>query len=261
MNNLMSKYQKELINISAEKDLSLTPLGSVGAWPIWLVRTHYAYTPKKKNVLIVAGFHGEEQAGPWGALEWLRAYDADNYKGINISLLPVVNPTAFNKKMRYNTWGEVSNQGFAHPELHNEPSTEGKILLKHIDRLYSLSMNGFLSLHEDETLRTGYYLYTFEPTSEPGQFTCGMLDALHKWWEVPLNGLSVTADSHLTSPPFIVNGLVYKYCDGALEDYMFHRGVKRVAVTETPGKAKFSKRVECNTNLVDIFIDLIKKGV
>lgn len=261
MYTLMPKFQKRLLHIAAEKDLSLTPLGEVGKWPMWLVRPHFAYKPKKKKVLICAGFHGEEQAGPWGMLRWLEDFNKENYKGIDISVLPCVNPTAFNRRTRYNTWGEISNQGFSHLELKQEPSSEGKILLRHIDRLYSLAMNGFLSLHEDIELKKEYYLYTFESTKEPGQFTCGMLDTLSKWFEKPLNGASVTSDSRLATPPFVINGLVYKYCDGSLEDYMFHRGCNRVAVSETPGKARLDRRVDANVAIIDTFLDLINKGI
>ena len=258
--NSLPKFNKKLIHICAEKDFSLTPLGEVGPWPIWLVRTQRRETSKKKRVLVVAGFHGEEKAGPWAILKWLEAFNIDNYKGLDISVIPVVNPTAFNKYVRYNTWTQKSNCGFCHPEMKEEPSEEGKILLKHIDRLYSLAMNGFLSLHEDIELRKEYYLYTFEPTKDPGQFTCGMLEELSRWWARPLNGISVTADSNLNTRPFVVNGLVYKYCDGSFEDYLFHRGVGRVAVSETPGRAKLERRVDCNVSVIDAFLDLIIKG-
>jgi len=257
--SIMPKFQRKLINICARNDFSLLPLGEVGKWPIWLIRTS-TYKPKNKRILIVSGFHGEERAGPWAVLEWLRQFRPENYKGFDISCLPVANPIAFNKYTRYNTWNQKSNCGFCHPEMKEEPSEEGKILIKHLDRLYSLGMNGFLSLHEDIELRKEYYLYTFEPTKEPGQFTCELLGELARWFEKPLNGVSVTADTSLKTPPFVVNGLVYKYCDGSLEDYMFHRGVPRIAVTETPARARLEKRILANMSLIDIFIDLIRKG-
>ncbi len=259
MNSLL-KFTQKLIFISAEKDFSLMPLGIIGKWPIWLVRTNRKETHKKK-VLIAAGFHGEEKAGPWAVLKWMESFHKDNYRGLDISLIPVVNPTAFNKSVRYNTWGQKSNAGFCHPELEEEPSEEGKVLLKHIDRLYSLSMSGFLSLHEDIELRKEYYLYTFEPTSDPGQFTCQMLEVLAKWFTIPLNGRSVTADTNLKTPPFVVNGLVYKYCDGSFEDYLFHRGCNRIAVSETPGRAKLERRIDCGVDVIDTFLDLIRKGI
>lgn len=253
---ILPKYTKKLISICAEKSFSMLPLGEVGPWPIWLIRTQIKETSKKKRVLVVAGFHGEEKAGPWAILKWLESFTG--YPGMDISIIPVVNPTAFNKYVRYNTWNQKSNCGFCHDQ--EEPSEEGKILLKHINRLHSLSMDGFLSLHEDIELRKEYYLYIFEPTSDPGQFTCGLLEELALWWEKPLNGASA-ADSGLKTPPFAVNGLVYKYCDGSFEDYLFHKGVNRVAVTETPGKAKLEKRIDCNVAIINKFLDLIKRSV
>ena len=254
----MSKYSKRLINIAAEKDLCLIPLGMVSRWPIWLVRTQMVRSPKRKHVLIASGFHGEEQAGPWAILKWLEKFQAENYKGFDISFLPIENPTGFDKKKRYNTWNEITNQGFCHPESNEAPSREGEILLKHMDRLYSLAMNGFLSLHEDAGQRKEYYLYTFEPTSEPGLFTCGLLETLHKWFGTPVNGVPIATDSQRYNPPFVVNGLVYNNCDGSFEDAMYHRGVQRVAVSETPGKARLEKRIDCNVDIIDTFINLIR---
>lgn len=258
--NVMVKYTKLLMRICAEKDFSMTPLGVVGDWPVWLLRGN-KHRPKHRKILIASGFHGEEKAGPWAILRWLEDYNVENYKGLDISFLPVVNPTAFNRYTRYNTWGQKSNCGFCHPEMEEDPSEEGKVLIKHQDRLYSLGMNGFLSLHEDTDLRKEYYLYTFEPTRDPGQFTCFMLEELNRWFEKPLNGVSVVADSSLKTPPFVVNGLVYKYCDGSFEDSLFHRGVQRVAVTETPAKARLEYRIDANVSLIDVFIDLIHRGI
>ena len=259
--SIFPKFQKQLIRVCAEKGFSLTPLGEVSQWPIFLIRTQRKETSKKKKVLVVAGFHGEEKAGPWAILKWMSAYNQDNYKGLDISFIPVVNPTAFNKYVRYNTWNQKSNCGFCHPEIKDDLSEEGRILLKHIDRLYSLAMSGFLSLHEDIGLRKEYYLYTFESTKDPGQFTCGLLEELAGWWDKPLNGISVMADSNLNTPPFVVNGLVYKYCDGSFEDYLSHRGTNRVAVTETPGRAKLERRIDCNVAIIGRFLDLIIKGI
>jgi hypothetical protein len=260
MKALLPKYNKKLINIAAEKDLSLTPLGIVGGWPIWLVRSASPHSSKRKKVLVIAGFHGEEQAGPWGILKWLENYHKENYKGIDISLIPVVNPTGFNIKKRYNTWNEITNQGFCHEELGHLPSREGRILLDHWQRLYSCAMNGQISLHEDDTIKKEYYLYTYEPTPDPGQFTCGLLDCLQKWFSTPLNGVSVSSDTNRLVPPYVVNGLIYNYHDSDWDDFMSHRGCPRVAVSETPALAKLEYRIDCHVDLIDTFIDLIRKG-
>ena len=253
------KFQKRLISICANKGLVMQPLGEVGIWPIWLVQSN-GRNKKRKNILIAAGFHGEEKAGPLAVLEWLSRMDRAEYKDFNLSFMPVVNPTAFNRYVRYNTWGEKSNCGFCHPETKDKLSSEGQILMTHKDELIAGARDGFLSLHEDVELRKEYYLYTFEPTADPGQFTCGMLEELNNWFAKPLNGVSVTADSCASTPPFVVNGLVYRYCDGSFEDYLFHKGVSRVAVSETPGKAPLQRRIDANIGVINKFITLIREG-
>lgn len=254
----MQKYTKQLLHLAAENGFWLRILGEVGNWPIWLIRTQGH--PKRDTIklLIAAGFHGEEKAGPWAIIEWMKNYDAKLLKKFDISFLPVVNPTAFNRGARYNTWGEKSNCGFCHPELKDKPSEEGKILIENINFLLPLAKDGFLSLHEDITTKE-YYAYTFEPTKEPGAFTCGLLSTLGEFFDKPLNGVGALADANAgNGRPYVVNGLVYKLCDGSFEDWLFHKGVQKVAVTETPALHKLQRRIDANVAIINKFIELCK---
>lgn len=67
-------------------------------------------------MLISAGFHGEEAAGPWGMLHFLSELQQDIFERINLSLLPLVNPTGFAKGHRFNKFGENPNRGFLQPK-------------------------------------------------------------------------------------------------------------------------------------------------
>ena len=53
--------------------------------------------PKKKSILVVAGFHGNENAGPWGICKFLASKTRPEglLEGSNVSFIPVVNPSAF----------------------------------------------------------------------------------------------------------------------------------------------------------------------
>ncbi len=244
------KYQRQLIKVCGEHGWWMKNLGTVGDKPIWFITNQWnpaddAYP----SLLIVSGFHGEEKAGPWGILEWLKLGKDPN---VSLSFIPVVNPVGFNLGKRYNTWGEKSNDGFIHG---GKLSEEGKILMKHKDLLIASSGSGMLSLHEDITVKE-YYVYTFEKTREPGKFTCGLLEELGKHFDKPLNGVNVWTDAE-DPGPFVVNGVVYKHCDGTFEDWLFHEGSARTAVTETPAfHTQFQRRVKATTKVIDKFVQL-----
>lgn len=241
------QYTKQLIKVCSDQGYSMRPLGLVGDKPIWFIDQSTAKGPR---LLIVAGFHGEEKAGPWGVLEWIRE---GKEVEAHVSFIPVVNPTAFNLGKRYNTWGEKSNCGFFHNK--GKPSEEGKILLAHKELLIYSSIHGCLSLHEDID-SMAYYLYTFEHTKDPGKFTCGLLDELSKHFDKPLNGQTTNNDPG-DPGPYVVNGLVYKHCDGSFEDWMFHEGAAQTAVTETPAyRTRLQRRVKASVAVIDRFIDL-----
>ena len=122
-------FIRQLIRVCGNNGYWLKNLGSVGDKPIWFVRT-VELNPDLPSLLIVAGFHGEEKAGPWGVLKWL---ESKKEVKANISCIPIVNPTGFNLGKRYNTWGQKSNGGFCYTKKGNGPSEEGKILIANKD--------------------------------------------------------------------------------------------------------------------------------
>lgn len=245
---------KKLYRIAAEKKLWLRVLGEVDRYPIWYIRNQDGYT-NRPRLLIVAGFHGEEIAGPLALIRWLEVFDVNLYKKVNLSFIPLINPVGFNKNQRYNDQNEKNNCGFCHPESGDRPSQEGIILLKNSQLLKSSSKHGFLSLHED-ILAKKFYLYTFEREAEPTAFTYALRDVLGSFFKESLDGETVTTDAHGGDGVLVKDGIVYKLCDGSLEDWLFHEGAIRAVVTETPGKYPLKIRVDANMALITKFIEL-----
>jgi hypothetical protein len=245
------RYMQQLLRVSNHKAFWLRVLGEVGNQQIWLLRTRQTHNHSDPKLLIAAGFHGEEKAGPWGILKWLEGCDEEILKRADLSFLPVVNPTGFNRGIRKNIWGERTNCGFCHKI--DTPSKEGEILIKNIKFLTSLAKDGFLSLHED-ILEHCFYIYSFEKSSEPGPFTYAIRDLEAKFFKQMKNDTPVNEES---DPEALVkDGIVWKLCDGSFEDYLFHRGVLRTIVTETPGKCRISRRVDATKAIIDEFIKL-----
>ena len=217
-------------------------LGRVGDDDLSLLRhSKHARGPR---VLVAAGFHGEEPAGCWGILHFLRSMDPTQI-GVRLSLLPIVNSTGIRVGQRYNSWGQNPNSGFCHTASGvPEPSREGELLLNALPLLLDLAADGFLSLHEDIEMER-FYLYTFENRPEPGSFTTALVTAGSEFFEPVADGI-VEGDE-------CRGGVIYRQCDGSFEDRLFHEGVPRTACTETPGMLPLARRVAANGRLLEVF--------
>ncbi|MBC8457362.1 MAG: succinylglutamate desuccinylase/aspartoacylase family protein [Deltaproteobacteria bacterium] len=163
------RFTQRLYQLASKRGFLVQKLGNTGSDPIILV------TPKElnsgPNLLIAAGFHGDEPAGCWGILHFLETVSPDLLSKSNLSFLPLVNPSGFRHGKRTNDGGENPNSGFCHTNSGQpEPSREGLILVKHLPMLKSLAKDGFLSLHEDIELEQ-FYIYTFENADVPGPFS------------------------------------------------------------------------------------------
>jgi len=257
MGNL-KKYTKKFFEAVHKRDWWLNMLGVVNGSYIWLTNDG-AHPDKDPRVLIVAGFHGEEIAGPWSILKWMETQPPTK---VNVSFIPIVNPTGFDLGKRYNKWNEVTNGGFIHQDIFkDQPSVEGKILLKNSEFLKYLAKDGFLSLHEDEASAKSY-LYTFENSEKPGPFSFGLRDEMEKFFEMLPDGEKITVANKPEVFAETKGGLIYQttdFHDGGFEDYLWHEGIPRAAVTETAGKFKLDVRVKAGVATINKFIELCVK--
>lgn len=256
----IKKYHQQMLEIASNRGFWLKPLGQLQGpgrkYEMWLIRTReiYSYDHKDPRVLIVAGFHGEEAAGPWAILKWMKECDPLWLREVDISFIPIVNPHGFARNKRWGYSDMATNTGFCHGNA--KPSPEGQILIDNIELLRPLAHDGFLSLHEDVTVKE-YYLYTFEQGLEPGKFTKTMKKELGKYFPKPYEGIAYV-EACSGAGPDCKDGLVYRFCDGSFEDWLFHQGVPRTCVTETPGKYKLQRRINANKEIIQKFIEVVK---
>ena len=233
-------FIQELLKISTKKEFNVHQLGSVGNDPIYLIengKREYC-----SNILIAAGFHGDEPAGPWSILSFLSNLNTKTIENINLSFLPPVNPTGFRVCRRYNNCNENPNRGF----IKGHPSKEGKILLDNIEMIVERSQDGFLSLHEDID-KEHFFLYAHENNDEPGIFSFRIRDVATKYFPLHPDG---------NDPDYgvIKEGIIFNHSDGSFEDLMFRKGVLQVACIETPGKRDLHERVLANVMIINSFI-------
>jgi len=252
------KYTQELMRIADERSFWLKPLGYLDGYVMWLVRTRnvYAFEHMDPKVLIVAGFHGEEQAGPLAILKWMKEAPDSYLSKYDISFIPVVNSYGFARKKRYGLSDMPTNVGFGLNKGDAVPSPEGEILVQHMEILRPLSQNGCLSLHEDVTSKE-YYLYSYEHGPRPSLFAYRLRNELKKYFPKAYDGIAYVDTSDPGNGPKCNKGIVYNYFDGSFEDWMLQLGVPRCAATETPGLYQLKRRVEANVAIIYKFLEVI----
>jgi len=249
------KFNRELMEVSAARGFWLKPLGIVSGYITWLVMTHL-YSPHEQvpRVLIVGGFHGEEVAGPWAILKWMQEASDLDFTRFNVSFIPIVNPYGFARNKRYGESGIATNGGFG-SNRKQDPSPEGQLLVNNIGVLRPLAENGFMSLHEDNTVRESY-IYTQETSEKPTAFTKTLRREMSKHFPKVYDGVAYVDMIAPSAGPECKKGVVYNFFDEGFETLLFQLGVPKTLVTETPGKSPLKKRVEAQVAMINKFLEL-----
>jgi hypothetical protein len=253
-------FYSGIFDLVSEKRFWMTILGKSDDYPIWMIRTRINRSHNDPKLLVVSGFHGEEVAGPFAVLQWLQTCSLKMLKDYDITFIPLVNPGAFATGKRKNSLGQVPNTGFCHHETEgNVRSVEGQVLADNIDLIKPMAKDGYLSLHEDVD-ETKFYLYSFGEDPEPNKLALEIKDTLGKHFKACVDGDEVEVDSERHKKILVEKGMVYNFCDGSFDDWMFHLGVPYVIVSETPGKAALARRINAGVAVIDKFIEFFTWG-
>ncbi|QYK01651.1 M14 family metallopeptidase [Shewanella psychrotolerans] len=225
-------------------------LGETGDFPV-----NFYQSPAQKSgqpsLLISAGFHGEEAAGPWGMLYFLNELEPELFNQLNLSLLPLVNPTGFKRGHRFNKSGENPNRGFVlengRGKTNDDTSVEGKILLDHSQLLQAASKDGILTCHED-VLQKQTYIYSFEANQTPGHFSRTLRDTLGQFFPI-------AQDGEIDDCP-VKDGIIFNHFDLSFEAFLVRLGAGVGVCSETPALQSFDQRVLANAAIMRRFIEL-----
>ncbi|MDF0533144.1 M14 family metallocarboxypeptidase [Shewanella sp. A32] len=242
--NDIEQFERQLLQETARLQLKPRVIGHIDGWPLQLWQSPAA-NAGLPSVLISSGFHGEEAAGPWGMLHFMSELTDTIFTQINLTLLPLANPTGFSKGHRFNRFGENPNRGYLSVGDGATPSVEGKLLLAHAQLLLAASRDGILTCHED-ILSQQTYLYAFEPSKQPGAFSQGLLAALTQYF--PVTEAAVIDDCP------VENGIIFNHFDSSFEAWLVRSGAKAGACSETPAKANFDRRILANSAVMQQFI-------
>ncbi|HVV50763.1 MAG TPA: succinylglutamate desuccinylase/aspartoacylase family protein [Polyangia bacterium] len=225
-----------------------------------------------RTVLVTAGFHGDEKAGPLTLVEHVAeivAYAAE--RGVGLAIYPCVNPSGFEAHVRYNLSGERPNNDFLRYELapgvwrgelregerflRVVPAAEGlpketAALARELDR--GPLPAAALDLHQDNFIHGSlFYAYVFGElaTYRPLMARAGSL--------VPVLRSSIVDSGHEPGSDVRADAEGFIICpDGSITDRYHRAGVPYVAAIETTTETPAALADEINLIWIRGFIDL-----
>jgi hypothetical protein len=222
-------------------------------------------------VIVTAGFHGDEKAGPLTLLEHAPALFAEAAaRGVALRLYPCVNPSGFQAHTRYNVGGQRPNNDFLRyeiapgvwrGELHTGEQAlswrafdggprETVALARELARLPAPA--AALDLHQDNFIHGSiFYSYVFGDRApyRPLQARCGALMPVLRSSLVD-SGYEPGSDVRADAEGFI------EVHDGSVTDHFHRAGVPFTAAIETTTDTPRALADEINLIWIRGFIDL-----
>ena len=129
-------------------------------YPFYQLTLPGKQTPLKRSIYLSGGIHGDEPAGVWAVIDFLRRYRKrqDFYRKFEFTILPCTNPFGYEYNTRENGRGIDLNRQFRNAS----PPAEVRLIKKAVGRR---PFHLVMELHED-TDTTGFYLYELHQMEE-----------------------------------------------------------------------------------------------
>jgi predicted deacylase len=238
-------FLKKIQQVAGKKGFKTRSLGDVGDSELMVIEP--AKKNKGKHILLVSGTHGDEVAGPFGLLRYLERVSDETLKMVNLSFIPLLNPTGFRKFTRDNQWGEKTNRNYDNDE---KISREGKILKGNLSLLKEIAADGMITVHEDPKAKVCFiYMYHGKNAEELGEI---LLDVDRMFFKQRPSMPNEKGKK-------LKKGIIWDRHEGSFEDWLDKNGIPSIATTETPGSVDFEDRVQANTLLLNSFVDFYIK--
>jgi hypothetical protein len=233
--------------------------------------------PGRRSVVVTAGFHGDEKAGPLTLLDHaaeIVAYAAAREVGLQI--YPCINPSGFEAHTRYNLSGERPNNDFLRYQIEpgvwcgelrpgqafsavTQVGTDGPKETVALARQLAAGPTPFaaLDLHQDNFIHGAwFYAYVFGDLAayRPLLARSGTLVPVLRGSIVD-SGQDPSSNVYADGEGFIVAH------DGSITDKFQHDGVRHTAAIETTTETPGPIADEINLIWIRGFIDLAAGAV
>jgi hypothetical protein len=237
------RFRSRLESVAVRRDFDLIELATDDQEPLLLLRREAADSAVRR-LLVAAGFHGEEPAGPWGVLDFLEHAPEPLLYSASLCLLPLVNVSGFRAGTRLNARGENPNRGYRGVPG-EAPSQEGRVLLRQRATLRSVAYDGLLTCHEDVLLHHAY-LYSLERAAAPGELTRALLAVNGAHFPLHPDGIIDGCT--------VAGGIIFNHHDGSFESWLMNEGIAYAACVETPGQHPLAQRIAAHRAMIEAFV-------
>jgi predicted deacylase len=260
---LYRDYMEQLHRAATASSLTQSQYGSVEElgrpWPLLKLES-----PGRVRLIITAGFHGEEPAGPLTCLHHLEEISAyARARDVGLTIYPCINPSGFEAGHRYNASGEQPNNDFLRYEtasgvikgelapdekfarwfLYDGGPKETRAVRSDLER--SPTPHAAIDLHQDAWVRRPcHYAYIFGPRAP-------FEDLVRR--TIPFAKAAVhlqVYENKLTDGC----GLIVDH-DGSVSDYFRRRGTRWVVTLETSTATPIDRSTQVNLLWVKQFVD------
>jgi hypothetical protein len=208
------------------------------------------------KILLSAGIHGDEPAGPHAVMSLLQKISDGTIilPKVNLDIFPLINPSGFLRRTRTNQQGKDLNRCFST----GHPPKEIRLMMDYLkNREYDLSVE----FHEDIDTK-GFYLYEHQPVDMAGSRT--------RAWGAEITTLLRKQGFPINESPVIegmpaVDGVIsprrkrrsfFRRHGWPQAFYMHKHGTKRTLTLETPPCLSLEDRTKMH---IEVFLFALKK--
>lgn len=229
------KFNEDLIH-ATEGKFDLIQIGTDKSEQIFKV----VINPNaKRTICFIAGIHGDEHGGPYGALSFLESdFHVPSHK--RVIIIPLANPIGFQENKRGNADDVDINRHFLKKELIGEC----KCLW---DALKNENIELLHTLHEDPDLKMFYLYYTHHK-----KLAEDLRELATRYFDILQKGERTSVDENEGQGDKVINGMVSlpHVVRGTIEDkFLIEKAIPYIT-TESPGKIDLKKRIEYNKNAI-----------
>jgi predicted deacylase len=227
-----------------------------------------ATTPGRRTLLITAGFHGDETAGPLTLMEFLPSIvEYARKRDVGLKIYPCLNPSGFEDLTRYNRSGEAPNndllryeltpgvwagelergQTFISTRANLEGPKETRALAAELEA--QPAPHAALDIHQDPYLAEHIsYAYNFGD------------NAIYRPLLAATNRILPLATNFEVDDDVITDedGLIQLH-DGSVTDYFHRRGVPLTVALETTTSSPMAACHEVDLVWIRGFVDLLAR--
>ena len=234
------KFNEDLIH-ATEGKMDLMQIGTEKNEQIFKV----VINPNaKKTICFIAGIHGDEHGGPYGALSFLEGdFHVPSHK--RVIIIPLANPSAFQRNKRENADDVDINRHFLKKEL----SGECKCLW---DALKHENINLLHTLHEDPSTDKFYLYYTHHK-----ELAKDLRELATKYFQIYNDREILSKGEEQGQGDKVNDGLIPlpHVVLGSIEDKAIIELAIPYITTESPGKIDLKKRIAYNKDAIKMSIN------